>query len=50
MTQHGEQEYSTAAGNDYAQHEGMYEAFLTLTKWTVIGVILVMAFLFAFIF
>jgi hypothetical protein len=50
MAQHGENEYSTAAGNDYAQHEGMYEAFLTLTKWTVIGVILVMIFLFAFIF
>ena len=50
MAQHGENEYSTAAGNDYAQHEGMYEAFLTLTKWTVIGVILVMVFLFAFIF
>jgi hypothetical protein len=50
MAQHGENEYSTAAGNDYAQHEGMYEAFLTLTKWTVIGVILVMLFLFAFIF
>ena len=50
MAHHGENEYSTAAGNDYAQHEGMYEAFLTLTKWTVIGVILVMIFLFAFIF
>jgi hypothetical protein len=50
MAQHSENEYSTAAGNDYAQHEGMYEAFLTLTKWTVIGVILVMIFLFAFIF
>ena len=50
MALHGENEYSTAAGNDYAQHEGMYEAFLTLTKWTVIGVILVMIFLFAFIF
>lgn len=50
MSHHGEHEYSKAAGNDYAQHEGMYEAFLTLTKWTVIGVILVLAFLFAFIF
>jgi hypothetical protein len=50
MAQHGEHEYSTATGNDYAQHEGMYEAFLTLTKWTAIGVALVLIFLFAFIF
>jgi hypothetical protein len=46
---HGEHEYSTAAGNDYAQHEGMYESFLTLTKWTIISVILVLAFLFIFV-
>jgi hypothetical protein len=50
MAQHGEHEYSTATGNDYAQHEGMYEAFLTITKWSVIGVVLVLAFLFIFIF
>jgi hypothetical protein len=50
MAQHGEHEYSTATGNDYAQHEGMYESFLTLTKWTVIAVVLILAFLFVFIY
>ena len=49
MAHHGEHEYSTAAGNDYTQHEGMYEAFLKLTKWTIISVILVLAFLFIFV-
>jgi hypothetical protein len=47
---HGEHEYSTAAGNDYAQHEAMYESFLAITKWTVIGVSLILIFLFAFVF
>jgi hypothetical protein len=50
MADHGKQEYSTASGNDYAEHEAMYENFLTLTKWTTIAVIIVMIFLFAFIF
>jgi hypothetical protein len=50
MAEHGEHEYSTATGNDYAEHEAMYENFLTLTKWTTIAVIIVMVFLFAFVF
>ena len=37
MASHGTTEYSTAEGNDYAQHEGTYEMFLTMTKWTVIS-------------
>ena len=50
MADHGEQEYSTAAGNDYAQHEATYNSFLSLTKWTVIAAVLVLAFLFVFIY
>jgi Bacterial aa3 type cytochrome c oxidase subunit IV len=30
MADHGEVEYATAAGNDYAEHEGSYESFLHL--------------------
>jgi Bacterial aa3 type cytochrome c oxidase subunit IV len=35
MADHGEVEYATAEGNDYAEHEGTYLLFLTLTKWIV---------------
>jgi hypothetical protein len=50
MADHGKPEYSIATGNDYRQHEDMYEAFLKLTKWTIIGVVLVLVFLWFFIF
>ena len=50
MADHGEHEYSSAAGNDYAQHEATYDAFLTLIKWTIIAVVFVLAFLFVFIY
>ena len=33
MADHGEVEYATADGNDYAEHETTYAMFLTLTKW-----------------
>ena len=35
MADHGEVEYATADGNDYAEHEATYLLFLTLTKWIV---------------
>ena len=35
MADHGEVEYATADGNDYAEHVGTYHTFLTLTKWIV---------------
>jgi hypothetical protein len=31
MAAHEPMEYSTAAGNDYAEHEGSYERFVLLT-------------------
>jgi Bacterial aa3 type cytochrome c oxidase subunit IV len=42
MAAHDAPEYSTAAGNDYAAHEQTYEMFLSLVKWhvIVIGIIL----------
>jgi hypothetical protein len=36
MTAHGTTEYSTAEGNDYAEHERTYERFIGLVKWGVI--------------
>jgi hypothetical protein len=38
MADHGEVEYATADGNDYAEHEGTYERFVHLT---VIGIMFV---------
>jgi hypothetical protein len=43
-------EYGTAEGNDYPQHEGTYNDFLKLVKWTTIIVVAVMVFLWFFIF
>ena len=45
-----ETEITHAEGNDYAQHEGTYTDFLKLLKWTMIAVVLVLAFLWVFIF
>jgi hypothetical protein len=39
MAEHGEVEYATATGNDYAEHEGTYEAFLHLTLVGILNVI-----------
>jgi hypothetical protein len=47
MADHGEVEYATADGNDYAEHEGMYRTFLTLTKW-VVGFVVVLLILMAY--
>jgi len=38
MDNHGEVQYATASGNDYAGHEQTYHTFLTLTR-TAIAVI-----------
>jgi hypothetical protein len=49
MADHGAPKYSTAPGNDYPQHEGTYEDFLTLTKWVVILVAAVLVLMFIFL-
>ncbi|HEY9213687.1 MAG TPA: aa3-type cytochrome c oxidase subunit IV [Ancylobacter sp.] len=36
MADHGAPEYATAAGNDYAEHEGTYKFF---TKLTTVGTV-----------
>jgi hypothetical protein len=43
MAQHAEVEYGTADGNDYAEHEGTYRLFITLTKWTLGFLIILLA-------
>jgi hypothetical protein len=50
MADHDKPEYSTATGNDYAEHEAMYENFLTLTKWTIVAVTIVLVFLFTVVY
>jgi hypothetical protein len=40
MADHGEVEYATATGNDYAAHEQTYRNFVTLVK-VVMGIVVV---------
>ena len=47
MADHGEVEYATAEGNDYAEHEGTYLLFLTLTKW-IVGFMVILLILMAY--
>ena len=43
MADHGEVEYATATGNDYAAHEQTYENFIKLVKvvMTIVVIIVV---------
>jgi hypothetical protein len=49
MADHGTPKYSTAAGNDYAEHESTYGLFIWLTKWTIIIVAAILVFMFLFL-
>ena len=40
MAAHGAPEYSVAEGNDYPAHEQTYLSFLSLVKW-VMGVVII---------
>jgi len=47
MADHGEVEYATATGNDYAEHESTYKMFLGLAKYgtvTVVVILILMAY------
>lgn len=46
MADHGEVEYATATGNDYEEHESTYLFFLSLAKWGV-GVVVIILVLMA---
>jgi Bacterial aa3 type cytochrome c oxidase subunit IV len=39
MAEHGEVEYATATGNDYAEHEGTYRSFLHLTVVLIVHIV-----------
>jgi hypothetical protein len=41
MADHGELEYATAEGNDYAAHEQTYRSFVTLVKVSVVVVAII---------
>ena len=43
MAQHGEVEYTTADGNDYAEHERIYRLFVALVKWHVYIIVAILA-------
>jgi Bacterial aa3 type cytochrome c oxidase subunit IV len=49
MASHGEVEYATATGNDYAEHEGTYQFFLRLVKWAVGVIVLILVGMAAFL-
>jgi hypothetical protein len=49
MASHGEVEYATATGNDYAEHEGTYRFFLRLLKWTVGAIVVILLGMAAFL-
>jgi hypothetical protein len=49
MDEHGTPEYSTASGNDYAQHEEMYVDFLKLVKWIMITIAAILIFMWIFL-
>ena len=42
MAAHDTPEYSVAEGNDYAAHEQTYLAFLTMLKWAMGIIILIL--------
>jgi len=47
MSAHDTVEYAVADGNDYAEHERTYDGFITLTKWGI-GSIIVLLILMAY--
>jgi len=47
MADHSEVEYTTADGNDYVEHVATYEMFITLTKW-MIGFLIILLILMAY--
>ena len=43
MSAHDTVEYAVADGNDYPEHERTYESFITLTKWSLGFLIVLLA-------
>ncbi len=49
MADHGEVEYATATGNDYAEHEGTYRLFIKLVKWTISIIVVILVLMATFL-
>lgn len=49
MADNGTPKYSTAAGNDYAEHESTYKLFVWLTKWSIIIIAAILVLMFIFL-
>ena len=43
MADHGEVEYATATGNDYAEHEATYVLFLNIVKYVIAFLVVLLA-------
>jgi Bacterial aa3 type cytochrome c oxidase subunit IV len=42
MADHGELEYATATGNDYASHEQAYVSFIKMVKVGIVTVVIIL--------
>ena len=42
MAAHGTPEYSVATGNDYPAHERTYRTFLSLVKWVLLTIVIIL--------
>lgn len=42
MADHGEVQYGTATGNDYEAHESTYRLFVSLVKWHIIAIVVIL--------
>jgi membrane protein required for beta-lactamase induction len=49
MADHGEVEYASATGNDYAAHEQTYRSFVTLVKAALAVVVVILILMAIFI-
>jgi membrane protein required for beta-lactamase induction len=49
MADHGEVEYATAEGMDYAAHEQTYRNFITLVKGILVAVVVIVILLAIFL-
>jgi hypothetical protein len=49
MADHGAPKYSTAAGNDYEQHDETYEGFVRLFKYGTLAVAILLIGMFIFL-
>jgi Bacterial aa3 type cytochrome c oxidase subunit IV len=50
MADHGELEYATADGNDYAEHEQMYRSFVALVKGGIAVIVVILILMAIFLF